>query len=397
MNESDVIVPARQYAVNTRARLGQSQLRKMVKDIFNEGIHAKRVLSLANGVTGVLHTSTLAVHAIGQAYAQVANIQGKSGVKQVDRMLSSNALDLDKLLGLWVRHVVQGAKELVVIADWTHFDEDSHKTLYLQIATGHGRSVPLMWATYEKSELHNTQTDFEVIMIERLHELVAPDVHITLLGDRGFGNQRLYRLLQVYGWDFVIRFRGNILLKHGMEEGTTKSFMHKSGHAKMLKEVFLTRNEVPLPAVVLVHDKKMKDGWCLATTLAEQAASDVVKLYGKRTSIEQTFRDTKDLHFGLGLSAFHIKDKFRRDRLLLLLAVAYNLLTLLGAASEASGLDKTLKANTVNRRTMSLFNQGKYWFNYMPTMPDKWFIPLILAFDKILLEQQFYLEIFGKK
>lgn len=33
------------------------------------------------------------------------------------------------------------------------------------------------------------------------------------------------------------------------------------------------------------------------------------------------FRDAKDLHFGLGLSATHIRDATRRDRFMLLLAM----------------------------------------------------------------------------
>ncbi len=52
------------------------------------------MLSLANGVVGVLHPAALAIHAIGQAYAKVANIQPKSGVKQVDRLPSNAGLDM---------------------------------------------------------------------------------------------------------------------------------------------------------------------------------------------------------------------------------------------------------------------------------------------------------------
>jgi len=48
--------------------------------------------------------------------------------------------------------------------------------------------------------------------------------------------------------------------------------------------------------------------------------------------IEPGFRDTKDLRFGMGLSVLRIGDPQRRDRLLLLNALAILLLTLLGAA-----------------------------------------------------------------
>lgn len=80
----------------------------------------------------------------------------------------------------------------------------------------------------------------------------------------------------------------------------------------------------------LVHDKKMKEPWCLATTRTDLSAKEVVTLYGRRFTIEETFRDTKDIRFGLGLSATHINDCGRRDRLLLMTALAQGLLTLLG-------------------------------------------------------------------
>ena len=55
-----------------------------------------------------------------------------------------------------------------------------------------------------------------------------------------------------------------------------------------------------------------------------------------RWDIEPSFRDTKDLRFGL--CAVRIADPQRRDRLLLLNAFAVVLLTLLGAAGESLGM-----------------------------------------------------------
>jgi hypothetical protein len=38
----------------------------------------------------------------------------------------------------------------------------------------------------------------------------------------------------------------------------------------------------------------------LATSSSELTGAEVVKLYGKRFTIEETFRETKDQRFGLG-------------------------------------------------------------------------------------------------
>jgi hypothetical protein len=139
----------------------------------------------------------------------------------------------------------------------------------------------------------------------------------------------------------------------------------------------------------------MKEAWCLATSRADMRATEVTRLYGKRFTIEETFRDTKDVHFGMGLKATHIGDSSRRDRLLLLGAVAHALLTLLGDAGERAGLDRLLKTNTSKKRQLSLYNQGCFWYDALPNMPDERLIPLMQAFDASLREHQFFSDIFG--
>lgn len=131
------------------------------------------------------------------------------------------------------------------------------------------------------------------------------------------------------------------------------------------------------------------------TSRKDFTASQVVKRYGRRFTIEETFRDTKDLHFGLGLKATHIRKPDRRDRMLLLVAMAHALLTLLGAASEATGMDAYLKANTVKRRTHSLFRQGCLWYRAIPNMRDDWLNTLMSAFDAIVREHAVFREVFG--
>ncbi len=163
----------------------------------------------------------------------------------------------------------------------------------------------------------------------------------------------------------------------------------------MLRNARVTENRAEVPAVVVVHAKRMKEPWCLVTSRKGATASQVVKKYGRRFSIEETFRDTKDLRFGMGLKATHISKPERRDRLLLLVAMAHALLTLLGAASEATGMDAYLKANTVKRRTHSLFRQGSYWYECIPTMRDDWLRTLMTAFDKIVREHAVFRETFG--
>ena len=66
-----------------KGTLALRHTRKLAEVLFGEDVHAKRVESLANGVAGVLNAAMLSVHAIGQAYAAMAHIQPRSGVKQL--------------------------------------------------------------------------------------------------------------------------------------------------------------------------------------------------------------------------------------------------------------------------------------------------------------------------
>ena len=42
-----------------------------IEKIFEDDLHARRVLSVANGVVGVLEAAALSIHAIGRGYAHV--------------------------------------------------------------------------------------------------------------------------------------------------------------------------------------------------------------------------------------------------------------------------------------------------------------------------------------
>ncbi len=47
-------------------KIGFNGVRKFLESLFEEEVHAIRILSMANALLGVLSSSSLAVHAIGQ-------------------------------------------------------------------------------------------------------------------------------------------------------------------------------------------------------------------------------------------------------------------------------------------------------------------------------------------
>jgi len=356
---------------------------EFIQHLFGEDLHAKRVESISNAVTGLLHCAVLAIHAIGRAYAQAAHIEAKSGVKMIDRLLSNPGIRPDEIAAAWVEWVVGPREEITVVLDWTDYAKDDHTTLALFLVTRHGRATPLLWKTVAKSTLEGTRTQCEREIVDRLHAILPERIAVTLLADRGFGDQKLYDHLRGLGWDFVIRFRECIFVETSDgERKPAADYVLSGGRALMLRDVKVTRDRCEVPAVVVVRAKKMKEAWCLVTTLTGKSARDVVELYGRRFTIEETFRDQKDLHFGMGLSATHIGRADRRDRILLIAALAQALLTMLGAAAESAGL--SVNSNTEKRRQLSLFNQGVYWYGAIPNMLEERLQMLMTAYDQVL-------------
>lgn len=371
-------------------------IKKYLSDLFDGDIHAKRIESLANATVGVMTSASLAVSMIGLSLAQARGRLTKHAIKQVDRLLSNQGIDVWGMFRHWVPQVVGARPEIVVAMDWTDFDADGQATLALNLITRHGRATPLLWLSVLKDELKDQRNDFEDVCLSRLAAVLPEGTHVTILADRGFGDHKLFAFLTDLGFDYVIRFRENThVADETGETRTAAEWVGGGGRARKLRNARITASaQYQVGTVVCVHAKGMKDAWCLASSLAEASAREIIDLYAKRWTIEPGFRDTKDLRFGMGLSSVRIQNPERRDRLLLINAFAIVLLTLLGAAGEALGMDRHLKSNTAKHRTHSLFRQGCMHYELMPTMPDIRLLPLVEKFAQLMMEHRAFSDAF---
>ena len=191
--------------------LPRKRIAEFIEHLYEGDLHAKRVLSLSNATLGVLVSASLAVHAIGQGMAQALGKLSKHGVKQVDRLLSNQGIDVWAFFGYWVPYLVGARPEVVVAMDWTSFAKDGQDTVVLSMLTGHGRATPLMWRTVESSSLKGQMKRHETQLLERLREVVPAGVKVTVVADRGFGDCKLFKTLaEGLGFGYVIRIRGDI-------------------------------------------------------------------------------------------------------------------------------------------------------------------------------------------
>ena len=344
--------------------LGRNAVYDVLLPVFGPVIHLKRVLSLALATVGVLYTRRVTLAEVGRSLASVTGKSPKHGIKQVDRLLSNEGVDLKVLFPAYIRWVVGPRPAVDIIMDWTDYDADDQTTLVVTMVTEHGRSTPLAWRTVRKSTLKGRRNRIEDEVLAEVAAAIPKGVRVTVLADRGFGDTKLYESLVVnHGWSYIVRFRGLIEVRNAAGEcRRADQWAPLDGTALKLSDVRVTQDAIAVPAVICVRKPRMKDTWCLATNRTDLDGEESTSLYGRRFTTEETFRDDKDDRFGLGLKESTIGTPDRRDRMLFVLALARVLLTALGAAGEELGLDIKLRANTVqNRRTHALITQGRHY------------------------------------
>ena len=368
------------HAMAMRQPLSFDGVHNFLDTLFGDDLHAKRVKSLAGATLGAIQSASLAVGLIGQGLVLARGRLTKHTVKQVDRLLSNQGIDVDALLGHWVPYVVGQRDSITVAMDWTEFDADGQATIMLSLLSRHGRATPLVWLTVDKATLKNRRNGYEYQVLVRLAEILPADVRVRIVADRGFGDRKLYRVLsEELKFDFAIRFRGNIAVT--ATDGETRAaadWVGAGGRARTLRGAAVTAQAYPVATVVCVRAKGMKEPWCLAASTADEPARALIKLYARRWEI-----------------AMHVSTPGRRDRLWLINAFAVVLLTLLGAAGEQLGYDRHLKTNTTKRRNHSLFRQGSMLYELMPNMTDFLLLPLIKRFAQMLAAQPLFAQMFG--
>jgi hypothetical protein len=304
----------------------------------------------------------------------------------VDRFLSNRKIDDLDLVREQVAFVVGSRREIVLTLDWTEYGLHGQNRLAINLVTRHGRATPLFWKTVPSADLKGQMSHQEVGLLRVLKSVLPSSVtRVIILADRGFGDVDLYDNIEDLGWDFVIRFRGVIIVTAPDGRAAPASeWVPPGGRARRILNARVTGQRHEVAAFVAIKQVNMKEPWLLATSLPYDAKR-IVALYSRRFTCEENFRDEKDPRFGLGSRLARVRDAARRDRFCFILAAAAALLTLLGAAGEKLGFDRRLRANTVKRRTHSLFRQGREYLRML--LAGRSIRELLTEFQRLLRRQ----------
>ncbi len=102
----------------------------------------------------------------------------------------------------------------------------------------------------------------------RLAEIPPASIKVCILADRGFRDQKRYRMLtEELSFDYLIRFRGNISVTPANGEiRRSAAWVRPNGRARMLRSSKVSAEHYEVGTVVCVQEKAMKQAWCLAAS-----------------------------------------------------------------------------------------------------------------------------------
>ena len=292
--------------------------------------------TLAALVAAAVPTERFSLANLGRALAGPARCKHK--IKRVARFVANRRVTVaDGMAGLIAR-LCRGRRDpLVVALDWV--EVRAFHTL-VAAAVADGRSVPLLWASYPEWELHKSQNNLEEGLLRLLRALVPDRVRLLLLADRGFGRAELARTLAgMVNVSFVLRVKPQVSVRHPRFTGKLVDYPVRPGMRRVLRGARFRATD-PVTVNVVIRWKRGRpehrdEPWFLITDLSKPSAVQLTELYGKRMGIEEFFRDGKSVRNGFALRHTQVTTAARFDRLVLVLVLAYLLLTGLGLRALA--------------------------------------------------------------
>jgi hypothetical protein len=264
---------------------------------------------------------------LGRCLADSTSVAVKHCIKRVDRFLSNARIEPPEAMRGLIEWLARPRKKLLVILDWVEIRSFPCIVLAARIK---GRAVPLLWNVCLDSDLHRSRNNLEYALLKLLRTMVPDSTRVVVLADRGFGRAEMARECQGLKFDYLIRIRPDVYIKHQDYTGKLIDLPLREGFQKVYRNVQYRKERPVLANVAVVWLEQETEPWFLLTSLPRLQGVKLTKVYAKRMSIEEYFRDAKSLRNGFALRLTLIKDPKRLERLLLILAIAYLLLVAIG-------------------------------------------------------------------
>ena len=221
---------------------------------------------------------------------------------------------------------------MLVAVDWTEWHSDL-RMLVAAVVSGR-RAIPLFAQAFDKVVRRRSQNARENTFVRVLTEaLREAGVTATLLCDRGFRRASWLSLLQQLHVGFVVRLMDDVTVEFGDHRMSLRDVLLEPGGVLDLGLVRLRSDGAVVVRVIGYWAPGAREPWWLATS-ESGAARHVLKLYDRRMTVEEQFRDWKGCRFGVRLVWTQFKDPDALSRFVMLLAVALLIWFVTGVAAS---------------------------------------------------------------
>ena len=346
-------------------------------------IHAVRLTVILAAVGAAVRGRRLTLTELGRSLPGTARV--KHNIKRMDRLLGNRHLATERmdLYRALARRLVGTAPEPMIIVDWSDLTADRRWQLLRAALPAGGRALTLYEEIHPLRHFANPRV--HRAFLARLKALLPKGVRPILVTDAGFRGP-WFKTVNRLGWHWIGRIRNRDFVHpldseawhgckslyaragarpHGLglfEVVRSKSFVCRLCLVKRPKRQRIRRSVFGAPVrsnQSLKQARAQREPWLLAasTSLASHTPRQIVNLYANRMQIEEAFRDLKCLRYGLGFELHLSRSRERIAALLLIAALAFYTLWLIGSQALTQGLLAHYQSNT--RRSppaLSCFN-----------------------------------------
>jgi hypothetical protein len=324
------------------------------------GLHRKRSAALLRVTSALLCGGVSSLSGI--ALWLDSGTRFKHRIKCVDRMLGNRALhdqrdDLYReVAGVWLKDLTQ----VLVVIDWSDLSRDQCWQWLRASVVVQGRSLTLYEQVHPQARLGNPEV--HRAFLSRLAGILPPQCRPIVLTDAGF-HSPWFKAVAAQGWEFIGRVRGRnrVCLPDTQGWIPVRDLYGRAGpDARDLGlGDYARRNPVAVRAVLAKRPSKARhclnmygkrragrsnskasrsalEPWLLvcSPSLKHLQAQAIVALYAQRMRIEQSFRDTRNLRWGMGLDVSRSRGRIRLEMLLLITHLASLVQRLIGQCAR---------------------------------------------------------------
>jgi Transposase DDE domain len=336
-------------------------------------VHQHRRDTIVAAVDSVAQGATVSITAMGRRLSAATRI--KHRVKRMDRLIGNPRLhgERDQFYHAMIQRLLAHCTRPILVIDWSDFSDDRQQQLLRAVLPVGGRGLTLYEELHPYAKLANRCVQHR--FLDRLKRLLPLGCTPIIIADAGF-RVPFFRYVERLGWDWLGRIRNRDYVRW---EGAPQDWIP----AKSLYALATPRAQVlgtadwvrraPLAGRLIVirhpqqgrkdctlagtarrsrlsrkHAQQVREPWLLiaAPSLADLTPRQIVRLYKTRMQIEENFRDTKSLAYGLGIARGCHTTLARATNLLLIAALAIFVLWMIGCLAKARHWDRAVRVNS---------------------------------------------------